>query len=518
MSNEEQLADSCRTPDETHGAAVTRHIQEITPLYDDPNDDDGPSTKCQRYLKITPEHLSQIISACTSQVISPSTLLHGSPSSVSTHTTSTPAYFHNAKYEDISCRGIKLIYNGSEDDLMPFLLRLDIRRQDEGWSPATYVSVENKSYDLTFEFAHVTEDVIANTAKARWMSPTINVDKHTIDHDTCQSHLLAKCLLNSITSDLTVTILNRIPQAYRNDGTYILWSLSNNIHRNNIAFVEHVRENIANATLSQHSNDIEKYLIYIKNNLLMITTKSGTNKQQQGLITYILHQLKTTTNPRFLRYVQDLHVQYQEAKLPEYTPTKLICDVEDKIRVLKHAEVWVPQGSSDTPAMVLTANTPINSSLKEFLANHITSELKCLTGNTKPEDNDSEQKHRFQYQDWMFQPPANLRETKVMNGRTYHWCTKCNRSNGQWVQAHTTDTHLDDFKPKPRTTGGQRHPRFLFPPHLPAGWLMLRVPYTHASYRVLFTLVRYPQVNSKDLLYYYLTSTVVTYTHRATYH
>jgi len=240
MSNEEQLADSCRTPDETHGAAVTRHIQEITPLYDDPNDDDGPSTKCQRYLKITPEHLSQIISACTSQVISPSTLLHGSPSSVSTHTTSTPAYFHNAKYEDISCRGIKLIYNGSEDDLMPFLLRLDIRRQDEGWSPATYVSVENKSYDLTFEFAHVTEDVIANTAKARWMSPTVNVDKHTIDHDTCQSRLLAKCLLNSITSDLTVTILNRIPQAYRNDGTYILWSLSNNIHRNNIAFVKHV--------------------------------------------------------------------------------------------------------------------------------------------------------------------------------------------------------------------------------------------------------------------------------------
>jgi len=58
----------------------------------------------------------------------------------------------------------------------------------------------------------------------------------------------------------------------------------------------------------------------------------------------------------------------------------------------------------------------------------------------------------------MFQPPANLRETKVMNGCTYHWCTKCNRSNGQWVQAHTTNTHLDDFKPKPRTTGGQRRP------------------------------------------------------------
>jgi hypothetical protein len=41
-----------------------------------------------------------------------------------------------------------------------------------------------------------------------------------------------------------------------------------------------------------------------------------------------------------------------------------------------------------------------------------------------------------------------------MNNRTYQWCTKCNRGNGQWVQAHTTNTHIDDFRPKPRTTGG----------------------------------------------------------------
>lgn len=67
---------------------------------------------------------------------------------------------------------------------MPFLLRLDIRRQDEGRSPATYVMVTEKMYDLTFEFAHVEENIVADIAKARWTSSTVNRDKHPIDHDT----------------------------------------------------------------------------------------------------------------------------------------------------------------------------------------------------------------------------------------------------------------------------------------------------------------------------------------------
>ena len=36
-------------------------------------------------------------------------------------------------------------------------------------------------------------------------------------------------------------------------------------------------------------------------------------------------------------------------------------------------------------------------------------------------------------------------DTKTVNDRTYHWCTKCNRGNRQWVLAHTTDTHREDF-------------------------------------------------------------------------
>jgi len=51
-------------------------------------------------------------------------------------------------------------------------------------SQATHVSGSEKMYDLTFKFAHVKENIVADIAKARWTSSTVNRDKHPIDHDT----------------------------------------------------------------------------------------------------------------------------------------------------------------------------------------------------------------------------------------------------------------------------------------------------------------------------------------------
>jgi hypothetical protein len=57
----------------------------------------------------------------------------------------------------------------------------------------------------------------------------------------------------------------------------------------------------------------------------------------------------------------------------------------------------------------------------------------------------------------VFIPPTTPTETKTVNNQVYQWCTKCNRGNGQWVQAHTTDTHVKNFKPpfKPFKHGEQ---------------------------------------------------------------
>jgi hypothetical protein len=47
--------------------------------------------------------------------------------------------------------------------------------------------------------------------------------------------------------------------------------------------------------------------------------------------------------------------------------------------------------------------------------------------------------------EWVYTPPQNLAETKTVQNRTYHWCTKCNRGNSQWVSSHTNETHKDNY-------------------------------------------------------------------------
>jgi hypothetical protein len=150
---------------------------------------------------------------------------------------------------------------------MPFLLQLDIRHQDESWAPATYITLDTKKYDLTVDFAHVPEELLTTTASKCWMADTADVDKHTMGTKLYHSWLLAKCLLVSILSELSSTIINRIPTTCRNDGTYILWAITNNIYWSNIAFMETIREKIVLATVDQFGHDLEKYLMTIKNNL-----------------------------------------------------------------------------------------------------------------------------------------------------------------------------------------------------------------------------------------------------------
>jgi hypothetical protein len=80
-----------------------------------------------------------------------------------------------------------------------------------------------------------------NEAKLRWLSPTVSNDKHTVDHPTYNARVLGRLLLRSITDDFSIMIINRIPHDFRNDGPLILWTICNNIHRNNVAFIETIK-------------------------------------------------------------------------------------------------------------------------------------------------------------------------------------------------------------------------------------------------------------------------------------
>jgi hypothetical protein len=95
-------------------------------------------------------------------------LTSGSPTTfvqeVLSRTPQPPPYYANNKCEEISCRAIAPLYDRSKEQLFPFLSRLDLHHQNEGWASATYLTIDNKQNDLTLHVSVITEyDVITHT-------------------------------------------------------------------------------------------------------------------------------------------------------------------------------------------------------------------------------------------------------------------------------------------------------------------------------------------------------------------
>ncbi len=72
----------------------------------------------------------------------------------------------------------------------------------------------------------------------------------------------------------------------------------------------------------------------------MVASPTHSSTAHNGLITYILRQLKECNVKMFQDHVHELHVKFQEAKLPSLTVHALLIQLKDKIQVLKHADEW----------------------------------------------------------------------------------------------------------------------------------------------------------------------------------
>jgi hypothetical protein len=247
-------------------------------------------------------------------------------------------------------------------------------------------------------------------------------------------------ITNSITDDFLTTLIHRVPSNLRNDGTYLLWSVCHNIHRNNIAFHENIRNKTRHATLSTHDNDIDRYIIAIKNYLKMITPLSGSTSAETGLLTYILQQLKLCPVPLFQDYIRQIHVAFQEGEHSDMTPTSLLHKVEDKIRALKHASEWTTSEQQTPSAMALVASHATPTGLEAILQQQNTLISKLL------EFHHHKDTKQQSYHDWKHKAPANVNDIRRSNGKIFRWCTKCNGGKGQWAAAHDTSTHIDNFR------------------------------------------------------------------------
>lgn len=159
-------------------------------------------------------------------------------------TVALPEYYNNMKYEDIVCKPIRPLCDGSLEHLVLFLNWLDMRRQDEGPYPITFITINGNIYGLIPYFAKLDESIMMHEATLQWTSSTIDKDKHMVDHLTYNVRVLAHLLICSIIDNFSLTITNIVPQHLHNDGPLLLWTIHNNIHHKNVAFFKTIKSKI----------------------------------------------------------------------------------------------------------------------------------------------------------------------------------------------------------------------------------------------------------------------------------
>jgi hypothetical protein len=110
------------TPVTLRGQLVTEATLDILCPTSTTNDNDKEhSANRAKYIKMTPDQLSQLINTCSNQILQTLSPMGRSPTSIVSNTTVNPAYYNNAKYEEICCRAMKPLYHGSKEELIPFL-------------------------------------------------------------------------------------------------------------------------------------------------------------------------------------------------------------------------------------------------------------------------------------------------------------------------------------------------------------------------------------------------------------
>ncbi len=366
-----------------------------------------------------------------------------------------PDMYDNAKIEQIICSGLKPLYDGSAENLIPTLNQINVRRRNEVWVDATYVMQDDIKLDMVTHFSKVRERTVTTQAKLLWDVPDASLQSHTRGTVTYHNRLFGVFLLNSLTPDFITLLHSRIDSAYWSDGPLLLHTMCQHIHRNHLAFVESIKTKIRSSTLLEHNNDVPKYLRFLSTNLKLISSTGADDNAHNDLVPHLLQQLRTTTIPLFQQTVLNWQRNYFESTLT-FTPQELVGKADQECQILTHAGQWVETidpSVSALQASIREDKTQSGELLQTLAANltQVTYRHKEYTKGQRVSTRPPSRQSNTSTPEWVFDKPTYPDQIRMFNNRYWHFCNKCG-TNGRWVCTHTNETHHE-----PTTANAMQH-------------------------------------------------------------
>ena len=305
------------------------------------------------------------------------------------------------------------------------------------------------------EYSSITTEQMTTNREARWPdnAPAAVTDQETADRFT-DSQIKTSVLGNYIHESLTEAAkeqLNadcdqfKVTDLAGNkylDGPSYFHSIARLVDPDNGYLVAKTKACLRNLNIKDFGYDAKKMLAEFKNLKTRVSDLGGdysTDDQFLDLWTCA----RTMKEKEFNRYVRQ--TQDDEARKPKANRAsvdEIIRDLTDKQTRMETDREWNVMSPEDTMLMALTGLLDNKkSSTNNKKKNKSQGDDEGKTESTQSKSKNEEDR----FPEWKKIPPAEGESTtKVIENRTYHWCTKCRNGKGLWAMHKV---HDDNFVP-----------------------------------------------------------------------
>ena len=295
--------------------------------------------------------------------------------------------------------------------------------------------------------------------KARWpnQAPNTVTDQETANRFT-DSQIKASVLGNYIHESLTEAAkeqLNvdsdqfKVTDLAGNkylDGPSYYHCIARLVDLDNGHLVAKTKSALRNLNIKDFGYDAKKMLAEFKNLKIRVSDLGGDYSTEDQFLD-LWTCTRTMKEKEFNRYVRQLQdEEARKAKANRATVDEIIREIADKQTQMETDQEWNVMSPEDTMLMALTG---------------LLDTKKSASGNKKKKKSQNEDKDESSKQldataakqknkedrfpAWKKTPPTDGESTtKIVDNRTYHWCTKCRGGKGLWA---VHKVHDDNFVP-----------------------------------------------------------------------
>jgi hypothetical protein len=241
------------------------------------------------------------------------------------------------------------------------------------------------------------------------------------------------------------------------DGPSYFWKIAEIVDPNNDSLIENVRIKLRNLNVKDYGFSVIQMLADFKNLRTRVTDLGGSYTSDDQFLD-LWTSLRTMKEKEFSRYVRQEKDKYRDLpRAGRETVDKYITKFSKKETAMRDDKEWNIMSAEDSMIMALittlekkSSSTTKKKEIKKSVKK--TGDKEEDKENVEPLTDEEKRKRKdARIPDWKkVKPKEGETETKVVDNRTYYWCTKCRNGRGMWA---LHKEHVDNFTYKPKTSG-----------------------------------------------------------------